>query len=81
MDMTGGTGPPFLTSTLDGGDWSAPRTCRFTPVERYQIGVWVDRRTLLDTVEQRKNYFLYLPRNELRQSSPKPIIVPTEIFT
>jgi hypothetical protein len=26
--------PPFLTSTLDGGEWSASGLCRFTPGER-----------------------------------------------
>jgi hypothetical protein len=26
--------PPFLTSALEGGEWSASRPCRFTPEER-----------------------------------------------
>jgi hypothetical protein len=26
-------GPPFLTSAVDGADWSASRPCRFTPRE------------------------------------------------
>jgi hypothetical protein len=30
---TGLTGPPFLTSTLDGSDWSASRSGRFTSGE------------------------------------------------
>jgi hypothetical protein len=31
---SGGIAPPFLTSALDGGEWSASRPCRFTPGER-----------------------------------------------
>jgi hypothetical protein len=27
----GGTAPPFFTSALDGGEWSASRPDRFTP--------------------------------------------------
>jgi hypothetical protein len=30
---TGGIAPPFLTSALDGGDWSASRPCCFNPGE------------------------------------------------
>jgi hypothetical protein len=37
--------PLFLTSALDGGEWSASSTCRFTPGDRqpgtYCIGGWV----------------------------------------
>jgi hypothetical protein len=33
----------FLTSALDGGEWSAPRPCRFTPGERVP-GFPLDRR-------------------------------------
>jgi hypothetical protein len=36
----------FLTSTLFGGEWSASRSCHFTPVERapgtHWIGGWLD---------------------------------------
>jgi hypothetical protein len=28
---SGGIAPPFLTSALDGGEWSASRLCRFNP--------------------------------------------------
>jgi hypothetical protein len=31
---SGGTVPPFLTSALDGGEWSALRLGRFTPKDR-----------------------------------------------
>jgi hypothetical protein len=43
---SGGIAPPFLTSALDEGEWSASRSCRFTPGERalgtHYIGGWVD---------------------------------------
>jgi hypothetical protein len=57
-----------LTSTLVGGEWSASRTCHFTPGERvpstYWIGGRVDPRASLDEVEKRK--FLTLPGLKLR---------------
>lgn len=38
-------GPPYLTLTLDDGEWLASRTCPFIPVERATgidwIGGWV----------------------------------------
>jgi hypothetical protein len=41
----GSIAPPFLTSALDGGEWSASRPCRFTHRERaprtHWIGGWV----------------------------------------
>jgi hypothetical protein len=58
----------FLTSELDGGEWSASRPGRFIPEERspgtYWIGDWVGPRSGLDDVEKRK--FLNLPGLELR---------------
>jgi hypothetical protein len=58
----------FLTSTLAGDEWSAPRPGRFTTAERapgnHWIGGWVDDRPGLDDVEKRK--FLTLPGLELR---------------
>jgi hypothetical protein len=55
--------PPFLVSELDGGEWSASRSGRFTPGERaprtYWTGGWVDPRVGLDAVEERK--ILLLP--------------------
>jgi hypothetical protein len=54
----GGIAPPFLTSTLDGGEWSASRSCRFTSGERarstHLIGGWVGPRVGLDAVKKRK---------------------------
>jgi hypothetical protein len=46
-----------LTSTLDGGEWTGSRPCRFTPRERepgtHWIGGWVGPRTVLDAVVKR----------------------------
>jgi hypothetical protein len=51
-------GPLFLTSALDGGEWSASYPCHFTPKERscsaHWIGGWVGHRFGLDAVEKRK---------------------------
>jgi hypothetical protein len=48
----------FLTSALDGGEWSASRPGRFTPRERtariHWIGGWVGPRAVLDAVVERK---------------------------
>jgi hypothetical protein len=50
--------PPFLTSTLDRGEWSASRPGRFTPGERaldtHYMGGLVGTRSGLDDVEKRK---------------------------
>jgi hypothetical protein len=47
-----------LTSVLDGGEWSAARTGRFTPMDRapgkHWIGGWVGPRAGLDTMSKRK---------------------------
>jgi hypothetical protein len=47
-----------LTSTLDGGEWSASRPGRFTLRERVPstlcIGGWVGPRAVLDAVVKRK---------------------------
>jgi hypothetical protein len=54
---SGGIAPPFLTSALDGGEWSASRPCCFIPGERapstHSIGGWVGPRVGLHTVEKR----------------------------
>jgi hypothetical protein len=36
---SGGIAPPFLTSTLDGDEWSASRPCRFTLRERAPVPI------------------------------------------
>jgi hypothetical protein len=64
-----------LTSTLDGGEWSASRPGSFTPGKRAPgtpwIGGWVGLRAVLDAVAKRK---IPSPR---RDSNPRtPIIQP-----
>jgi hypothetical protein len=55
---SGGIAPRFLTPALDGDEWSASRTGRFTPGERapgtHWIGGWVGPRAILDAVVKRK---------------------------
>jgi hypothetical protein len=55
----GGKGPPFLTSALDGGDWSASCPRRFIPKEIasgiHWIGRCVDPRAGLNFTEKRKS--------------------------
>jgi hypothetical protein len=50
--------PPFLTSGLGGGEWSASCPCHFTAEERvpstHWIGDWVGPLVGLDAVEKRK---------------------------
>jgi hypothetical protein len=63
----------FLTSALDGGEWSTSRPGRFTPRERapgtHWIGGWVGPRAVLDAVVERK-----IP-SSLRVSNPRTSIV------
>jgi hypothetical protein len=58
----------FLTSALDGDEWSASRLCRFTLEERasstHWTGRWEDPRASLDDTEKLK--FLTLSGLELR---------------
>jgi hypothetical protein len=55
---SGGNAPTFLTSALDGGEWSDSCLGRFIPKERatgtHYIGDWVSRRAGLDVMEKRK---------------------------
>jgi hypothetical protein len=63
----GSIAPPFLTSALDGGQWSCP-SC-FTPREWASGTHWVGPRVNLDAVEgEEKN--LALPGIEPGPSSP-----------
>jgi hypothetical protein len=54
----GGITPLFL----NGSEWSASRTRRFTPGERgtgsYCIGGWVEPKAVLQVTEKRKSLFL-----------------------
>jgi hypothetical protein len=67
-----GTAPPFLTSTLDAGEWSDSRSDRFTPGYKatgtHWTGGWEGPRTGLDAVEARKIYFP-MQGVEIQQSS------------
>jgi hypothetical protein len=61
MKMYGGVGiyiHVFLTLALDGVEWSASRSGRFTPGERarntHWIGSWVGLRAGVDEMEKRK---------------------------
>jgi hypothetical protein len=56
---SGGIAPPFLTSALDGGEWSVSRPCRFTPEERAPgtngIEGWMGLKAGVDAVDKRKS--------------------------
>jgi hypothetical protein len=55
----GGIAPPFLTSAVDGGEWSASHPCHLTAGERARgahcTGGCLGPRAGLDAVENRKN--------------------------
>jgi hypothetical protein len=58
---SGGTAPPFLTSALDGGKWSASCPSHFIPKERPTgtncIGAWVGTGAGLATEEEKISYW------------------------
>jgi hypothetical protein len=68
---SGGIASPFLTSALDGVEWSASRPGRNIPGETarvtHWIGGWVGLRVGLDAMEKRK--ILPLSETEQRLSS------------
>jgi hypothetical protein len=70
----------FLTSVLDGGEWSALRPGRFTSEERapgtHWIGGWVGPRTGLGDVERRK---ILPPLGLELRPLGRPIVIPTEL--
>jgi hypothetical protein len=78
---SGGMAPPFLTSVLDGCEWSASRPCHYTRgkrAPRYPL----DRRLGGPHIQsgrcgEEKN--LALPGLELGPSSPQPVPIPTEL--
>jgi hypothetical protein len=67
---SGGIAPPFSTSALDGGEWSASRPGRFIPGEiapsTLWIGGWVDPTVGIDDVEKRE----MLPCRESNSGHP-----------
>jgi hypothetical protein len=60
-----------FTSALDGGEWSASRSSRFTPREKaagtHWIGGWVGPRAVLDALVKRK---IPSPRRESNRRTP-----------
>jgi hypothetical protein len=64
------TPPSLITWALDGGEWSASRSFRYTPGETALganwIGGWVDLRASLDGVEKEKTCC------PCRESIPRP---------
>jgi hypothetical protein len=78
---SGGIVPPFLTSAVGGGEWSASRPGRFTPGENapgiHLIGSWLGLEACLEVVEKRK--MLPLSGIEHQPSSPYPTAIPTEL--
>jgi hypothetical protein len=64
--------PPFLTSALDGGEWSASRPGRLTPGKIapciHWRGGWAGPRACRDAMEKRK--ILSLPGVELPTFHP-----------
>jgi hypothetical protein len=74
--------PPFLTSALDGAEWSGSHPGRFIPKERargtHWIRGWVGRRVGLGAVEKRRIPFPYRGIGP-RLSSPKPVATPIEL--
>jgi hypothetical protein len=63
--------PPFLTSALDGGEWSALRPGEIPPGTHW-IGDWVGPRAGLDAVEKRKTLLVTGSLSLYRLSYPDP---------
>jgi hypothetical protein len=59
----GGTGPIFLTTALDGCEWSSSRLYRFTHQETASDTHWVGPRAGLDAVEEREIFCPYREPN------------------
>jgi hypothetical protein len=66
MKEYGGSGiiaSPFLTSTLDGGEWPTSRIGRFTPRERSPYTLWIGSsvgpRDGVNTVEKKRKSLAY----------------------
>jgi len=56
----------FLTSAMDGGEWSDSRPGRFTPRETdpdtHWIGRWLDSRVGMDAVSKTKDFHTWTRR-------------------
>jgi hypothetical protein len=72
-----GIAPPFLTSVLDGGEWSASRSGRFIPGEgasgTHWMGGWVGPRAGLDRVKKSKISFSCRELNPGRPGRSPPL--------
>jgi hypothetical protein len=67
--------PSFFTSALDGGEWSASLSRRFTPGIHW-IGGWVGPRVILDAVERKIFHCLeYNPGRPARRRSLYRLLV------
>jgi hypothetical protein len=72
FEGVGGIAPSFLTSAVDGGEWSASLPARFyrrelpPPPGNNCVGDWVSPRVSLDAMEKRKI------SSACRESNPDP---------
>jgi hypothetical protein len=60
---SGGIAPPFLTSALDGGEWSTSHPGHFTPrggPNTHYVESWVDPSAMPATAEYRETNLLLL---------------------
>jgi hypothetical protein len=56
----GGIAPPFLTSSLDGGEWSASLLCRFTPGERAPDIHWIEAGWAIEREQEQAVIYMWL---------------------
>jgi hypothetical protein len=67
-----GIAPPFLTTALDGGEWSSSRPNPFTPGEvepgTHGIGTWVSPRADVDTMEEKEISYSFWESNPGRSA-------------
>jgi hypothetical protein len=74
----------FLTSALDGGEWSASPTGCFTPRETapgtHWIGGWVGRIAAVDAVAKRiKDFHCPCPESDSGRLACNPVTILTEL--
>jgi hypothetical protein len=73
---SGGIAPPFLTSAIDGAEWSASCPSRFTSMEAvpgtHWIGGWVGPRAVVDIVSREKG-------NRTPAGQPEQVAIPTPL--